>query len=114
MQRLVFEGGGRRVRLSANSCQLHRPNTIPIFCAAVCRDYRLRTYIDIALKFLLCGISFCEVFLYRLQIMHQNIPAGADLIAFIDLIVGEALAAPVLHPFPEGFQIMKWDIIQFI
>ena len=31
------------VRLSANICQLHRPNTIPIFCAAVCRDYRLRT-----------------------------------------------------------------------
>ena len=43
MQRLVFEGGGHFVRLSANSCQLHRPNTIPIFCAAVCRDYRLRT-----------------------------------------------------------------------
>ena len=49
MQRPVFEGGGRQVRLSANSCQLHRPNTIPIFCAAVCRDYRLRTF-----------IGFCE------------------------------------------------------
>ena len=44
MQRLVFEGGGHLVRLSANICQLHRPNTIPIFCAAVCRDYRLRTF----------------------------------------------------------------------
>ena len=43
MQRLVFEVGGHLVRLSANICQLHRPNTIPIFCAAVCRDYRLRT-----------------------------------------------------------------------
>ena len=43
MQRPVFEEGGRQVRLSANNCQLHRPNTIPIFCAAVCRDYRLRT-----------------------------------------------------------------------
>ena len=53
MQRLVFEGGGRQVRLSANACQLHRPNTIPIFCAVVCRDYRLRTYIGFDSKFLL-------------------------------------------------------------
>ena len=52
MQRLVFEVGGHLVRLSANICQLHRPNTIPIFCAAVCRDYRLRTYIAIAFKLL--------------------------------------------------------------
>ena len=52
MQRLVFEGGGRFVRLSANTCQLHRPNTIPIFCAAVCRDYRLRTFIGFNPKFL--------------------------------------------------------------
>ena len=52
MQRPVCEGGGRFVRLSANICQLHRPNTIPIFCAAVCRDYRLRTFIGIAFKFL--------------------------------------------------------------
>ena len=59
MQRLVFEGGGHLVRLSANICQLHRPNTIPIFCAAVCRDYRLRTYIDIAFKFLSAFKYFC-------------------------------------------------------
>ena len=44
MQRLVFEVGGHLVRLSANGCQLHRPNTIPIFCAAVCRDNRLLLY----------------------------------------------------------------------
>ena len=37
MQRLVFEGRRTFVRLSANICQLHRPNTIPIFCAAVSR-----------------------------------------------------------------------------
>ncbi len=59
MQRPVFEGGGRFVRLSTNSCQLHRPNTIPIFCAAVCRDYRIRTYIDFDPKFLvICLICF--------------------------------------------------------
>ena len=58
MQRPVFEGGGRWVRLSANICQLHRPNTIPIFCAAVCRDYRLRTYIGIAFKFLLSSFRY--------------------------------------------------------
>ena len=52
MQRLVFEVGGHLVRLSANICQLHRPNTIPIFCAAVCRDYRLRTFIGFNPKFL--------------------------------------------------------------
>ena len=56
MQRLLFELGGHLVRLSANICQLHRPNTIPIFCAAVCRDYRLRTYIGIAFKFLYCAL----------------------------------------------------------
>ena len=52
MQRLVFEGGGHLVRLSANICQLHRPNTISIFCAAVCRNNRLRTYIGITFKLL--------------------------------------------------------------
>ena len=45
--------GGHLVRLSANICQLHRPNTIPIFCAAVCRDYRLRTFIGFNPKLLL-------------------------------------------------------------
>ena len=59
MQRLVFEVGGHLVQLSANICQLHRPNTIPIFCVAVCRDYRLRTYIGIALKFLSAFKYFC-------------------------------------------------------
>ena len=53
MQRLVFEVGGHLVRLSANICQLHRPNTIPIFCAAVCRDYRLRTFREHDLNFYL-------------------------------------------------------------
>ena len=43
MWRLTFSGGGRSVRLSANGCQPHRPNTALLFCAAVCRDYRLRT-----------------------------------------------------------------------
>ena len=52
MWRLTFSGGGHLVRLSANICQLHRPNTIPIFCAAVCRDYRLRTFIGFNPKFL--------------------------------------------------------------
>ena len=62
MQRLVFEVGGHLVRLSANICQLHRPNTIPIFCAAVCRDYRLRTFIAIAFKFLfLKGDDFSRI-----------------------------------------------------
>ena len=71
MQRLVFEVGGHLVRLSANICQLHRPNTIPIFCAAVCRDYRLRTYIGIALKFLfLKGDDFSRI-QYQLLIKRQ-------------------------------------------
>ena len=71
MQRLVFEGGGRRVRLSANSCQLHRPNTIPIFCAALCRDYRFRTYIGIALKFL---ISLQNQTLCRSPLTEPSLP----------------------------------------
>ena len=45
MQRPVFEGDGRSVRLSANACQLHRPNTIPIFCAVGYRIGRLRTFL---------------------------------------------------------------------
>ena len=76
MQRLVFEEGGHLVRLSANICQLHRPNTIPIFCAAVCRDYRLRTYIGIALKFLLqhmCPQLFCAL---RGQVSRCHIKYG--------------------------------------
>ena len=62
MQRLVFEESGHLVRLSANICQLHRPNTIPIFCTAVCRDYRLRTFIAIAFKllFVLLGALFFD------------------------------------------------------
>ena len=34
MWRLTFSGGGHLVRLSANGCQPHRPNTALIFCAA--------------------------------------------------------------------------------
>ena len=34
MWRLTFSGGGRSVRLSANGCQPHRPNTALLFCAA--------------------------------------------------------------------------------
>ena len=60
MQRPVFEGGGRWVRLSANGCQLHRPNTIPIFCAAVYRDYRLRTFIAIAFKLVYKEYCSCQ------------------------------------------------------
>ena len=68
MQRLVFEVGGHLVRLSANICQLHRPNTIPIFCAAVCRDYRLRTFIAIAFKFLCLRL----LNLYDCCLLHRD------------------------------------------
>ena len=34
MWRLTFSGGGHLVRLSANGCQPHRPNTALLFCAA--------------------------------------------------------------------------------
>ena len=34
MWRLTFSGGGWLVRLSANGCQPHRPNTALIFCTA--------------------------------------------------------------------------------
>ena len=63
MQRPVFEGGGRFVRLSANACQLHRPNTIPIFCIAGCRDYRLRTFYG----FVPILLFFCSVHHYALH-----------------------------------------------
>ena len=85
MQRLVFEGGGRRVRLSANSCQLHRPNTIPIFCAAVCRDYRLRTFIAIAFKllFVLLGALFFDALS---DLEHVLVGGGDDFGALAQIL----------------------------
>ena len=44
MQRLVFEVGGHLVRLSANGCQPHRPNTALLFCAAGYHPDLLRTF----------------------------------------------------------------------
>ena len=44
MWRLTFSGGGRSVRLSANGCQPHRPNTALIFCAAGYHPGLLRTF----------------------------------------------------------------------
>ena len=46
MWRLTFSGDGRSVRLSANCCQLHRPNTVLLFCAAGYRPGLLRTFCD--------------------------------------------------------------------
>ena len=46
MWRLTFSGGGRSVRLSANGCQPHRPNTALIFCAAGYHPSLLRTFRD--------------------------------------------------------------------
>ena len=44
MWRLTFSGGGQLVRLSANGCQPHRPNTALIFCAAGYHPGLLRTF----------------------------------------------------------------------
>ena len=58
MWRLTFSGGGQLVRLSANGCQPHRPNTALLFCAAGYHPGLLRTYIGIASKCLLfCCLS---------------------------------------------------------
>ena len=46
MWRLTFSGGGRSVRLSANGCQPHRPNTALIFCAVGYHPGLLRTFRD--------------------------------------------------------------------
>ena len=46
MWRLTFSGGGHLVRLSANGCQPHRPNTALIFCAAGYHLGLLRTFRD--------------------------------------------------------------------
>ena len=72
----MFEVGGHLVRLSANICQLHRPNTIPIFCAAVCRDYRLRTFIGFNPKFL---FHVCN------QLLAFFIGINDDGLAFADI-----------------------------
>ena len=44
MWRLTFSGGGHLVRLSANGCQPHRPNTALLFCAAGYHPGLLRTF----------------------------------------------------------------------
>ena len=46
MWRLTFSGGGHLVRLSANGCQPHRPNTALLFCAAGYHPGLLRTFCD--------------------------------------------------------------------
>ena len=51
MWRLTFSGGGRSVRLSANGCQPHRPNTALLFCAAGYRPGLLRTFHEHDLNF---------------------------------------------------------------
>ena len=51
MWRLTFSGGGRSVRLSANGCQPHRPNTALIFCAAGYHPGLLRTFHEHDLNF---------------------------------------------------------------
>ena len=54
MWRLTFSGGGRSVRLSANGCQPHRPNTALIFCAAGYHPGLLRTFHEYSLNFYIC------------------------------------------------------------
>ena len=51
MWRLTFSGGGRSVRLSANGCQPHRPNTALLFCVAGYRTGLLRTFREHDLNF---------------------------------------------------------------
>ncbi len=51
MWRLTFSGGGRSVRLSANGCQPHRPNTALLFCAAGYHPGLLRTFREHDLNF---------------------------------------------------------------
>ena len=51
MWRLTFSGGGRSVRLSANGCQPHRPNTALLFCAAGYHPGLLRTFHEHDLNF---------------------------------------------------------------
>ena len=51
MWRLTFSGGGHLVRLSANGCQPHRPNTALIFCAVGYHPGLLRTFHEYSLNF---------------------------------------------------------------
>ena len=51
MWRLTFSGGGHLVRLSANGCQPHRPNTALIFCAAGYHPGLLRTFREYSSNF---------------------------------------------------------------
>ena len=59
MWRLTFSGGGRSVRLSANGCQPHRPNTALIFCVAGYHLGLLRTFHEYSLNFYIRTELFC-------------------------------------------------------
>ena len=58
MWRLTFSGGGHLVRLSANGCQPHRPNTALLFCAAGYRPGLLRTLREYSQIFYMCESTF--------------------------------------------------------
>ena len=59
MWRQPFSGGGHFVRLSANGCQPHRPNTALLFCAAGYHPGLLRTFREHDLNFYsMYAISF--------------------------------------------------------
>ena len=65
MWRLTFSGDGRSVRLSANGCQPHRPNTALLFCAAGYRSSLLRTFREHDLNFYLASASIIMISLVR-------------------------------------------------
>ena len=74
MWRLTFSGGGQLVRLSANGCQPHRPNTALIFCAAGYHPGLLRTFRDYSSNFYLQQ----NIFEYKQH--RQHIHQRCDLL----------------------------------
>ena len=90
MWRLTFSGGGRSVRLSANGCQPHRPNTALLFCAAGYHPGLLRTFREHDLN--------CNMPILLRDMFHKFYP-GHSLVT--SELRSDRLLLRNLDPFPE-------------
>ena len=80
MWRLTFSGGGQLVRLSANGCQPHRPNTALIFCAAGYHPGLLRTFHEYSL-------NFYTVHLYTLWYSTRFISSNVSCVIALPYVI---------------------------
>ena len=92
MWRLTFSGDGHLVRLSANGCQPHRPNTALLFCAAGYHPRLLRTFHEHDLNFYFLSFRISSPSSFALSIIPSNAPYWYRFITKIP--IGTAMIMP--------------------